>query len=122
MGLEPLFNPFLKRRLTNIPESEVDSIELSDREHQAITEKLKQLQIRHSSVKEDEEIYQSWVNTAFISISRDEWTELKRETHKRYTVIAGEKEGFLTKMHDNLARGYGPLVGTTQQGFTDKKR
>jgi len=53
-------------------------------------------------------------------ISKDEWMELQREFKTRYTITEGEKEYLLTKVKENLEKGYGAFEGSTYHGLTEK--
>ena len=76
VGLEPIFVPLIKRLIPNSSSLEIDPAIASDREHQIITDKLKQLHKRTLSFKEDEKLFQTWFETNLLS--REDLIELGR--------------------------------------------
>jgi hypothetical protein len=118
IGLDPVFLPLLKRSLTNSSDLVENSTVVYEREHKVLMEALKQVHKRQLCVKEDDKIYQSFLDSTFIS--RDEMMELQRELQTKIEDIEKDKQALLKKINDNLEKGYGSLEGTALQGLTDK--
>lgn len=117
LGFEPIFLPFVKRAITTSSDAFVDNAVETDKNNQILTKNLRQVQSRQLNAKEEEGVFQMFYDSGFIS--KDEWMELQREFKTRYTIIEGEKESLLTKIKENLEKGYGAFEGSTDHGLTE---
>ena len=126
IGWDPVFVPDRLRSrirslvtslIPNLSSIEMDPIIATDREQKILTDNLKELHKKHLSLKEEERVFITCYESNFLS--REELIEMGRGIQTRKTGLEEEKQALLTKMLENLEKGYGKTDDPSQLGLNN---